>query len=115
MKHLNSEHVCLQNLFDATAGVYSDATLTQKPDRQRDAVSILIQSQCQTANHKRGEITALKWPPVLRELQLYLNVKLQIAFIHLFGDHAFNDLHGNLLEAVVSRAEDVVCFSFLDL
>lgn len=89
--------------------------LWQKLNQQQDAVSILIQSQHQTVYEKRKEMAALKWFPGLSEIQLYLNVKLQVALIHLSGDNAFNDLHRNQLEAVIGRAKDVMCFPFLDL
>lgn len=75
----------------------------------------MIQSQRQTVYDKKNKMAALKWFLVLCELQMYLNVKLQVALIHLSGDNAFNDLHRNQLEAVVSRAKDVMCFPFLDL
>lgn len=75
----------------------------------------MIQSQHQTVYDKKNEMAALKWFLVLCELKLYLNVKLQVALIHLSGDNAFNDLHRNQLEAVISRAKDVMRFPFLDL
>lgn len=95
--------------------LFCSNNLWKKLNQQQDAVSILIQSQHQTVYDKRKEMAALKWFPGLSELQLYLNVKLQVALIHLSGDNAFNDLHRNQLEAVISRAKDVMCFPFLDL
>lgn len=87
----------------------------RKLNQQQDAVSILIQSQRQRVYDKRKEMAALKWFLGLLCVQLYLNVKLQVALIHLSGDNTFNDLHRNQLEAVISRAKDVMCFPFLDL
>lgn len=45
---------------------------------------------------------------------IYLYIKLEVAPVHLPGDHALNDLHGNQLEAVVCRAADAVSDTFLD-
>lgn len=48
-------------------------------------------------------------------IRVYLNVKLQVALVHLPGHDTFYNLHRNQLEAVVRRAEDVMSLSLLDL
>lgn len=46
---------------------------------------------------------------------VYLDVKLQIALVHLPGDHALNHVHWHQLIALVGRAEDVMSITFLNL
>ena len=46
--------------------------------------------------------------------QHYLNVELQVAFIHLPGNHTFYDLYWNQLEAIIGWTKDIMCFALLD-
>lgn len=45
----------------------------------------------------------------------YLDIKLEVALIHLPGNHTLYDLHWNQLEAVIGWAEDVMRLPLLDL
>lgn len=45
----------------------------------------------------------------------YLDVKLEVALVHLSRNHTLNDLHRHELIAVKGWAEDIVGFTLLDL
>lgn len=45
----------------------------------------------------------------------YLDVKLEVALVHLSGHHTLNDLHRHKLVAIKGRTEDVVGFTLLNL
>lgn len=46
---------------------------------------------------------------------LYLDVKLQVASVHLSGHHTFYHLHWHKLEAVEGWTDDIMGFTLLDL
>lgn len=48
-------------------------------------------------------------------LLVYLDVKLEVALVHLSGHHTLNDLHRHELVAIKGRTEDVVGFTLLNL
>lgn len=45
----------------------------------------------------------------------YLDVKLQIALVHLSGNHALDHVHWHQLIALVGWAEDIMSITFLNL
>lgn len=48
-------------------------------------------------------------------MRWHLDIKLQVALVHLPRDHALDDVHGHQLVALVGGAKDVVRVTFLDL
>lgn len=50
----------------------------------------------------------------VKKLHMYLNIKLEIALVHLSGHHTLDDFHWHKLVTIVGRAKNVVGFSFLN-